>query len=271
MVRNGLRARGVLKAQGAALGRHRRRQGPRHARRRENWTDVTGNLPGLPEWATVQTIEPSSWDEGTAYLVAHAYRLDDPKPYLYKTADYGKTWKSLAKGLDPGVFLHCVREDPARKGTLYVGTDRGVAFSRDDGATWQPLMLNLPTVPVEDLRVKNGDLVVATHGRSICILDDLTSVREMTPAIAGQPLHAFAPRPAIRWQYREEFHDKGPGQNPIHGASIDFWVKNKPKGEVTLEIRDARARRCARCRARSGSRISPRTIPTRPTKSRRPS
>ena len=204
------------------------------------WTDVTGNLPGLPQWATVQTIEPSSWDEGTAYLVAHAYRLDDPKPYLYKTSDYGRTWKSLAKGLDAGVFLHCVREDPARKGMLYVGTDRGVVFSRDDGATWQPLMLNLPTVPVEDLRVKNGDLVVATHGRSIWILDDLTSVREMTPAIAAQPLHAFAPRPAVRWQYREEFHEKGPGQNPVHGASVDFWVKNKPKGEVTLEIRDAK-------------------------------
>jgi photosystem II stability/assembly factor-like uncharacterized protein len=205
----------------------------------EHWTDVTGNLPGLPKWATVQTIEPSSWDEGTAYLVAHAYRLDDPKPYLYKTADHGKTWKSLAKGLDPGVFLHCVREDPVKKGMLYVGTDRGVAFSRDDGATWQSLMLNLPTVPVEDLRVKNGDLVVATHGRSIFILDDLTAVREMTPAIAGQALYAFTPRPAVRWQYREEFHDEGPGKNPIHGASVDFWVKNKPKKEVTLEIRDA--------------------------------
>lgn len=204
------------------------------------WSEVTGNLPGLPEWATVQTIEPSPWDEGTAYLVAHAYRLDDPKPYLFKTQDYGKTWKSLAKGLDAGVFLHCVREDPDKKGMLYVGTDRGMVFSRDDGATWQPLMLNLPTVPVEDLKVKNGDLVLATHGRSIWILDDLTSLREMTPAIAGKPLYAFAPRPAVRWQIRERFHEKGPGENPARGATLDYWLKDKPKGEVTLEIKDAK-------------------------------
>jgi hypothetical protein len=126
-------------------------------------------------------------------------------------------------------------------------------------------------VPVEDLRVKNGDLVVATHGRSIWILDDLTSVREMTPAIAGQALHAFAPRPAARWQYREEFHDKGPGQNPIHGASIDFWVKNKPKGEVTLEIRDVRG---AKVRTLSSKKREPdyaEDDPDAPTKSRRPS
>jgi photosystem II stability/assembly factor-like uncharacterized protein len=203
------------------------------------WTDVTGNLPGLPQWATVQTIEPSPFDEGTAYLVAHAYRVDDPKPYIYKTTDFGKSWKSLAKGLDAGVFLHCVREDPERKGMLYVGTDRGVVFSRDDGATWQPLMLNLPTVPVEDLRVKSGDLVLATHGRSIWILDDLTSLREMTPAVAAQPLHAFPPRPAVLWQIREGFFDKGPGQNPSHGATLDYWLKDKPKGEVVLTIRDA--------------------------------
>lgn len=204
-----------------------------------SWTEVTAHIPSLPTWATVQTIEPSPWDEATAYLVAHAYRLDDPKPYLYKTTDYGRTWKSLAKGLDPGVFLHCVREDPERKGTLYVGTDRGVMFSRDDGASWEPLMLNLPTVSVDDIRVKNGDLVLGTHGRSIWILDDLTSVRDMTKAIQSKPLHAFPPRPAIRWQIREGFHEKGPGENPSHGATIDYWLKEKAKGEVTLEIRDA--------------------------------
>lgn len=206
----------------------------------EKWTEVTGNLPGLPQWATVQTIEPSPWDEGAAYLVAHAYRLDDPKPYLYKTTDYGRSWKSLAKGLDPGVFLHCVREDPERKGMLYVGTDRGVMFSRDGGATWLPLMLNLPTVPVEDIRVKNGDLVLGTHGRSIWILDDLTSLRDMTKELGAKPMHVFPPRAAIRWQIREGFQDKGPGQNPFHGATIDYWLKDKAKGEVTLTIRDVR-------------------------------
>jgi hypothetical protein len=145
---------------------------------------------------------------------------------------------------------------------LYVGTDRGVVFSRDDGATWQPLMLNLPTVPVEDLRVKNGDLVLATHGRSIWILDDLTSVREMTPSIAAQPLHAFAPRPPFVGSIgvsRERAREPLTEPRSTSGS-------RKPK-ELTLEIRDARrAGTQALEQKRAGL---PRTIPTRPMTSPR--
>src|SRR5262249_37393991 len=118
------------------------------------WTNVTKNVPGLPEWATVSCIEPSPFDAGTAYLVAYAHRLDDMKPYLWKTSDYGKTWKNLAAKLPQDVYLHAVREDPKAKGLLYVGTERGVVFSPDDGASWVPLKMNLPTVAVQDLVVK---------------------------------------------------------------------------------------------------------------------
>ena len=156
------------------------------------WNKVTP--PGTPEWGTVTTIEASRWDAGTAYVVVDAHRLDDETPYLFKTADFGATWTSLTKGLDPEVYLHVVREDTRRRGMLYLGTERGVMVSRDDGAAWQSLRLNMPTVSVVDLAVAGDDLVVGTLGRSAWILDDLTPVREISPEIAAAPEHLFAPR-----------------------------------------------------------------------------
>src|SRR5207244_9659302 len=153
--------------------------------------------------------------------------------------DYGKTWTNLAEKLPVDVYLHAVREDPKRKGMLYVGSERGVAFSTDDGATWQPLKLNLPTVAVHDLIVKNNDLVVGTHGRSIWILDDLTPLREMSPQIAGTDSHLFPVQAAFRYRYRPAFHAKGIGQNPPAGALVDYYLKAKPKGPITLEIMDS--------------------------------
>src|SRR5262249_43808192 len=114
----------------------------------KTWTNVTKNLPGLPEWGTVCCIEPSPFDAGTAYLVADAHRLGAVRPYLGRTADFGKPWTSLTAKLPQDVYLHAVREDPKQKGLLFAGTERGVAFSRDDGGTWQELKLNLPTVAV---------------------------------------------------------------------------------------------------------------------------
>jgi photosystem II stability/assembly factor-like uncharacterized protein len=208
----------------------------------KTWQNVTGGVTGLPEWGTVSLIEPSPFDAGTAYLVVDAHRMDDMHPYLWKTTDYGKTWKSLAGSLPQDVYLHAVREDPKQKGLLYLGTERGVAFSADDGATWTQLKLNLPTVAVHDLVAKDDDLVVGTHGRSIWILDDLTPVRAWSAAVAAEPVHLFPVRPAVRWHYDGPVSSqiKGPGKNPEVGALVDYWLKSKPKGEITLEIRDGK-------------------------------
>jgi photosystem II stability/assembly factor-like uncharacterized protein len=208
----------------------------------ETWTDVTAGVKGLPEWGTVSLIEPSPFDAGTAYLVVDAHRMDDMRPYLWKTTDYGKTWKSLAGSLPQDVYLHAVREDPKKKGLLYLGTERGVAFSPDDGASWTQLKLNLPTVAVHDLVVKGDDLVVGTHGRSIWILDDLTPTREWSTAVAAEPVHLFPVRPAVRWRYDSAVssHIKGPGKNPEVGAIVDYWLKSTPRGEISLDILDGK-------------------------------
>src|SRR5437867_10792089 len=129
----------------------------------QHWSNVT---PKMPEWSTVDLIEPSPHDGNTAYVAVDRHKLDDFKPYIFKTADLGKTWNSIVRGIPDGAYVHAVREDPKRKGLLYAGTELGVFVSFDDGAHWQPLQLNLPVTPIHDLVVKDDDLVVATHGRS---------------------------------------------------------------------------------------------------------
>jgi photosystem II stability/assembly factor-like uncharacterized protein len=203
-----------------------------------NWTNVSANIQGAPEWATVTCIEPSRFEPGTAYVTFDAHRLDNNHPYLFKTDDFGATWKSLAASRPADVYLHVVREDPERKGILYLGTERGVDFSVDDGATWKPLKLNLPTVAVHDLCVKNNDLVVGTLGRSIWILDDLTPIREMTPQIAASAVHLFQPQPSYRYRMHGAYQTKGTGKNPPTGVAFNYYLKSKPKGEITLEIHD---------------------------------
>jgi len=206
-----------------------------------NWTDVTANMPKFPDWATVSLIEPSPFDAASAYVVIDAHRLDDMRPYLFKTADYGKTWKSLSARLPQDVYLHAVREDPKRRGLLYLGTERGVAFSKDDGASWTQLGLNLPTVAVHDLVVKGDDLVLGTHGRSIWILDDLTPIRETAPAVEAEAVHLFPVQPTIAWRYAGRY-ERGLGKNPPRGAVIDYYLKQKPEGELKIEILDAKGR-----------------------------
>lgn len=206
----------------------------------KTWTNVTANMPKFTEWGTVSLIEPSTFDAGTAYVVVDAHRLDDMKPYLFKTTDYGKTWKSLGATMKPDVYLHAVREDPKKRGMLYVGTERGVVYSRDDGATWEPLKAGLPTVAVHDLRVKDDDLVVATHGRSIWILDNLTALREWKPETRNADAFLFPVAPATRWRYAGNFHERGLGQNPPAAAMIEYWLKAKSEKPVTIDILDAK-------------------------------
>jgi photosystem II stability/assembly factor-like uncharacterized protein len=203
------------------------------------WTDVTKAMPGFPEWGTVSLVEPSPFDAGTAYVVVDAHRLDDMHPYLYRTTDYGHTWTRLDAGLPQNVYLHAIRVDPAHRGLLYLGTERGIMLSRNDGATWQPLKLNLPTVAVHDLVVQGSDLVVGTHGRSLWILDDLTPIRTWSDSISASKLHLFAPRETILWRRGASTGIKPEGENAPAGAIVYYWTSTKPDSAVTLEIVDA--------------------------------
>jgi len=205
------------------------------------WTNVTPRE--FPEWATVAGIEPSRLDAGAAYLVADRHRLDDESPYLWKTADYGRTWKRLGRDLDPEVYLKVVRQDPVVPGLLYLGTERGVAVSHDDGASWQSLRLNLPTVAVPDLAVTEHDLVVGTLGRSIWILDDLGPIRAGLPAREGTTAALIAPPPTIAWFVPGRWagpygSDAGAGENPPRGAAFRYWLEQEPAGEIRVEIVD---------------------------------
>ncbi len=206
----------------------------------KTWANVTSAIPDLPDWGTVRCIEPAPDDASTAYLVVEAHRLNDFRPYLWKTTDFGKTWRSLSGKLPQDVYLHAVRCDPKKKGLLFAGTERGVAYSTDDGATWQPLTLNLPTCAVHDLQVKGNDLVLGTMGRSLWILDDITPLRELDAKVAEQPAHLFSVQPAVRWRYAGGFPHTGRGsaENPKVGAVIHYHIAKKAAKPFTLEVLD---------------------------------
>ncbi len=202
-----------------------------------HWAKVTP--AALPAWSSIDMIEPSHYDPARAYLAVDRHKLDDIAPYAYKTADGGRTWTSIVAGLPAGAVVHAVREDPVRRGLLYAATERGVFFSLDDGAAWQPLQLNLPATPVHDLAVKGDDLVAATHGRSFWILDDLTPLRQISPATAAQAMVLYTPETANRLHYPDEVDSRRPvGENPPAGALIDYAFRAAPTGEVTVDILD---------------------------------
>ncbi len=208
----------------------------------ETWRDVTP--PGLPQWATVSMIEPSHHDPHTAYLAAWNYKLDDYSPYLYRTRDGGDSWEAMVEGIPEGEFVRVVREDPARPGLLYAGTETGVYVSLDAGGLWQPLQLNLPVTPIHDLLVKDGDLVAATHGRSFWILDDLTPLRQMTGEALDSDAYLFEPRPAYRGMNlvgKIAPERIGPGKNywAAIGYAATFEEETAPDGGVTRTFLDA--------------------------------
>jgi hypothetical protein len=189
----------------------------------------------------VSQVEPSPHDAGTLYLAVNRYKLDDYKPYAYVTKDYGKTWRKITNGIPDGAFVRVVREDPARKGLLYAGTETGVYVSFDDGARWQPLQLNLPVVPITDLVVKDHDLVASTQGRSFWILDDVTPLHQITAQVQAAEAQLFAPRAAYRFQASFGFFaPQHVGKNPPNGAIVYYFLKQAPKEkeEVSLEFLD---------------------------------
>ncbi|HEV2046892.1 MAG TPA: hypothetical protein VGQ95_09875 [Chthoniobacterales bacterium] len=205
-----------------------------------HWANVTGKIP---EWSTISIIDPSPHDASTAYVAVDRHRLDDFKPYIFKTTDLGKTWSSIVNGIPEGSYVRAVREDPKRKGLLYAGTETGMFVSFDDGTHWQPLQLNLPVSPIHDLVVKDDDLVAATHGRSFWVLDDVTPLRQTTAQSAQADVILYKPQTGLRLHYPEEFDKRQPvGENPPPGAMIDYYFKAAPKDEVTLEILDAQGK-----------------------------
>ncbi|HVC19169.1 MAG TPA: hypothetical protein VNE16_03760 [Vicinamibacterales bacterium] len=187
----------------------------------QHWENITPK--DMPPFARISMIDASPFKAGTAYVAAKCYQMDDYAPYIFRTDDYGKTWTKIVTGIAPDDYVHVVREDPAREGLLYAGTEHGVYVSFDDGARWQSLSLNLPDTQVADMIVQPNDLVIATHGRSFYILDDIWPLRQLTPAVMSSTVHLFKPEVAYR---------------RIVPASIDYYL-SRPVGKVTLDILNA--------------------------------
>jgi photosystem II stability/assembly factor-like uncharacterized protein len=232
-----------------------------------SWKNVTPTE--LPEWALISVIEPSPHDPATAYVAATRYKWDDFQPYLYKTNDYGASWTQITTGIAENDFTRVIREDPLRRGLLYAGTETGLHISFDDGEHWQSLRLNLPLVPIHDLVIKDTDLIVATHGRSLWILDDLTPLHSISKELQDTPVCLFKPRPTFRfmtsWGYsqpsvpgifyrmtgdrmitaRRQQKPAGgmvdrnldAGENPPDGVIVYYYLKQKSEGEVKLTFR----------------------------------
>ena len=207
----------------------------------KTWKNVAP--PPVTEWSIVSIIEASHFDAGTAYAAVNRNSLDDLRPHILRTRDYGETWQEIVSGIAEKDFVRVVREDPERKGLLYAGTERGVYASFDDGSNWQSLRLNMPVVAITDLAVEQGDLVAATYGRSFWILDDVTPLRQADSRLASGGTHLFAPRPAIRVRRDENQDTPLPpevpaGKNPPDGAIIDYYLSANLSGDLALEIHD---------------------------------
>ncbi|HEU5175674.1 MAG TPA: hypothetical protein VFT96_13040 [Gemmatimonadaceae bacterium] len=224
--------------------------GPFHVSRDggTTWTNVTPK--GLPAGGRVQNIEPSPHRAGSAYYAVLRYLLGDPRPYIYKTDDYGKTWKLLTtgrNGIPADEPTRVVREDPDRPGLLYAGTEFGAYVSFNDGGTWHPLQRNLPRTPITDMKVHQQDLVLSTQGRGFWILDDLTPLHQMHDAVMSAPSHLFVPREATRLRYTAGFgglesarQDPSAPEYPPAGAMIDYWLSaDAASAPVTLDVLNA--------------------------------
>jgi photosystem II stability/assembly factor-like uncharacterized protein len=204
----------------------------------QHWSNVTPKE--LPEWSMISIIEASHFDPSTAYIAVDRHKFDDFRPLIYRTTDNGKSWTLIANGIPEGSYVRSVREDLKRKGLLFAGTETGVYFSFDNGANWQPLKLNLPTVPIHDLNIHGDDLIAATHGRSFWVLDDITPLRQIDSSSASAQTILYQPQPVVRLHLPEAIERRGPvGDDPPLGAILDYYFKTAPKDEVKLEIFDS--------------------------------
>lgn len=200
----------------------------------ENWSNITPKQ--LPEWTMINSIEPSPFDPGTCYMAGTRYKLGDYTPYLYKTTDYGVTWKTITKGIAKEDFTRVVRADPKQKGLLYAGTEHGIYVSYDDGTSWSSFQKNLPIVPITDLTIKNNSLIVATQGRSIWILDDLTVLHQLQPDNRNAQTLLFKPKESYRTKGRGGKSSLTAGTNLPNGVIVHYFLKNYDAEKDTVEL-----------------------------------
>jgi photosystem II stability/assembly factor-like uncharacterized protein len=208
----------------------------------KTWQSVTP--PQLRPWSKVSIIEASHFDAGTAYAAINTFRLDDLRPHIYRTRDFGKSWQEITKGIADSAPTNVVREDFVRRGLLFAGTETSVYVSFDDGDNWQPLQLNLPHTSMRDLTIHGDDLIVGTHGRSFWILDDIAPLRELSVDVAKSRVTLFAPQEAIRFRWNRNTDTPLPpevpaGKNPPDGAILDYYLASAASSPVRLEIFDA--------------------------------
>ncbi len=207
----------------------------------KKWDNVTP--PGMPEWIRINSIDASPHDAGTAYVAATNYQMDDFRPYLYKTLDYGKTWKKIVNGIPGNAFTRVVREDPNRKGLLVAGTETGLYLSFDDGENWRSFQLNLPVTPITDLQFhkREKELVIGTEGRAFWALDDVGMLYQLNGFSGTEDARLFRPRDTYRFGGggRGGRGGAGGGENPPGGAVVQFFLKARPQGDLTMEFLDS--------------------------------
>jgi photosystem II stability/assembly factor-like uncharacterized protein len=209
------------------------------------WRNVTPQA--LTPWSKVGVIEASHFDPEVAYVAVDRHRLDDYRPYIYRTRDGGRTWTAIAGGIPEGSFVNVVREDPQRRGLLYAGTEKGVYVSFDDGERWQSLQLNLPVTSVRDIAVHRDDLAIGTHGRAFWVLDDIVSLRQMNDAIAAGGTYLFSPAAAYRVRPGNEEGtplplDEAQADNPAAGVNVEYYLPDVPRTPVVLDVLDLNGR-----------------------------
>jgi len=210
----------------------------------ENWTNVTPNIAGLPKWGTIANIEPSRYKKGAVYITVDLHQMGDFNPYVYKTEDYGQTWKLISSTIPKTVhgFAHVIKEDPKREGMIYLGVDNGIYISHNDGESWMRLKNNLPPAPVYWLEIQErfDDLVVGTYGRGYYILDNISPLREFDIDAQGKDAHLFSLRQAYRFQNVQSIKTDGPsfnsGKNPAYGAEINYFLKDSTEQKVEIQI-----------------------------------
>lgn len=203
----------------------------------ETWQNVTPS--DMPEWLQINSIEASPFDPAEAYFAATGYKMGNYEPYLYKTKDYGKTWTKITTGIDPEHFTRVVRADPVKRGMLYAGTETGMYYSKDDGASWHSLQMNLPIVPITDLAIKENNLIAATQGRSFWIIDDLTVLHQAEPGIENKALHLFKPQDSYRIDGSSRSSNYA-GTNRDGGVLVYYFMKEEPKDELRIEFMDSK-------------------------------
>lgn len=196
----------------------------------DNWENVTP--AGIPEWMMINSVEIDPFNKGGLYIAGTRYKLGDFTPYLYKTEDYGQTWKKITNGIKSEDFTRVVRADPKRKGLLYAGTEAGMYISFDDGNSWKPFQMNLPIVPITDLALKNDNLIAATQGRSFWMLDDLTPLHQLNSSVTSKSHHLFKPMDSYRMGGGNSASSKTAGTNHPGGVLVNYFVKDTAKTDT---------------------------------------